>query len=375
MRIVSALLVCAVWLISFVAAGVYRIPVYKDHVSANFSRHYIRSKYEYGQSGAVKLEDYYNAQFYGQIALGTPPQNFQVIFDTGSSNLWIPGKSCRTCTHAKYHSEKSSTYERNGQIYEITYGSGSVKGFLSEDKLTIGGLEVPNQVFGEATNFPDDSINNGKFDGILGMAYPSIAVDKVTPPMQNLMSQGLVNSGVFSFYLPSKSGNEGELMIGGIDSSYFTGEMTYVDLIEDSWWKINVDSISLGGPRVSRSSINAIVDTGTSFLAGPSTQIEKIVSLTGAEDDNGEYKISCESIDKLPKLSFEIDGKIYVLTGEDYVLDFGSDVCILGLTSMEFNEFTQEPFWILGDVFIRKYFTVFDFENNRVGFALLKKAE
>jgi len=100
----------------------------------------------------VPIMDFENAQYYGAIGLGTPVQPFKVVFDTGSSNLWVPSSKCPITNiacdlHNKYYETKSKTYIANGTAFSIQYGSGSMKGFLSEDVLTIGSLTVKGQVF------------------------------------------------------------------------------------------------------------------------------------------------------------------------------------------------------------------------------------
>ena len=130
----------------------------------------------------VALKDFMNAQYFGEIGLGTPPQPFTVVFDTGSANLWVPSARCKgfniACLlHRRYSSAKSSTYSKGGQPFAIKYGSGSMSGFTSVDTLTLGGLSVPNVTFAEATDEPGIAFALTKFDGILGLGYPAISVD------------------------------------------------------------------------------------------------------------------------------------------------------------------------------------------------------
>jgi len=159
-----------------------------------------------GQHGDVIIKDYQNAQYYGDITVGTPGQKFTVIFDTGSSNLWVPTKSCsifNCALHSKFDSSKSSTYIKNGTEFRIQYGSGPVAGYFSQESVTIGGVKVKSQDFAEINDASGLGIGYklGKFDGILGMGFDTISVGGVKSPFHNMMVQGLLDEPVFAFYL------------------------------------------------------------------------------------------------------------------------------------------------------------------------------
>lgn len=206
------------------------------------------------------------------------------------------------------------------------------------------------------------------------MAFPPISVDGVLPPVQNMKKQGLIDHGVFSFYLPSTDGSTGELDLGAIDHSKHSGELFYQPLSSQTYWEITIDSMKLGGSAVSgASNAKATVDTGTSLLAGPTATIKAIADMIGAQSSYfslNEYFLDCSQLSSLPTLSITIGGKDFDLTPSQYVLQVSGE-CLLGMTGIDVPA-PRGPQFILGDVFIRQYFTVFDLDNARVGFAPVK---
>eukprot|EP01027_Heterolobosea_sp_BB2_P020828 GEZU01029746.1.p1 GENE.GEZU01029746.1~~GEZU01029746.1.p1 ORF type:complete len:390 (-),score=165.66 GEZU01029746.1:107-1276(-) len=328
----------------------------------------------------VPVSNTENAQYYGPIALGTPEQQFNVVFDTGSSNLWVPSSKCKltdlACKlHHKYYSSKSSTYVANGTEFEIQYGSGSMQGFLSQDVLNIGGLKVHNQTFAEATAEPGMSFVVAKFDGIMGLAFETISVDHVTPVFYNLVSQGLVSQALFSFFLSNNPANQGEMMLGGINPARYTGPITYVDLTSETYWEFKMDDFLFDGQSQGwcpSTGCKAIADTGTSLLAGPTDVMSALNSKLGATAINGEAVFpNCDVVSSLPDVQIVLNGKQFTLTPDQYVLkvtSLGKTECLSGFMGIDIPA-PIGPLWILGDVFIRPYYTVFDFENARVGFA------
>ncbi|MCJ8749395.1 hypothetical protein PDJAM_G00175910 [Pangasius djambal] len=153
-----------------------------------------------------KLSNFMDAQYFGVISIGTPPQDFTVLFDTGSSNLWVPSIHCSfldlACwLHHRYNSKKSSTYVQNGSKFSIQYGRGSLRGFFSQDTVTLAGLNVQDQLFAEAVQQPGLVFAMARFDGVLGMAYPILSVGNVRPVFDSIMAAKLLPQNIFSFYI------------------------------------------------------------------------------------------------------------------------------------------------------------------------------
>merc|ERR1711966_531339 len=245
----------------------------------------------------------------------------------------------------KYDSSKSSTYVKNGTEFKIMYGSGPVSGIWSDDTVTMGGLTVKKQAFAGVENAGGLGLayGIGKFDGILGLGWDSISVDGVETPFHNLVDAGELAEPVFAFYLGNQK--DGTLVLGGTDKSHYTGDFSYVPLKAEDYWHISLDGVKMNGASQS-SCTSAIVDSGTSLLAGPKDDVAKIAKLAGAT---------------------LIMGKDYTMKKEDYVIQSGS-VCLFGMMGIDVPA-PRGPLWILGDIFMRKYYTVFDWGNKRIGFA------
>lgn len=353
--------------------AVYRIPISKRSNKEVIEGRLLQPKadpmLESGPS-SVKINDFQNAQYYGQISVGTPPQNFNVIFDTGSANLWVPNKKVGLIglLKHKYDSSKSSTYVKNGTEFKIQYGSGPVSGIWSGDKVTIGDLPIKEQAFAEVENAKGLGLayGIGKFDGILGLGWGRISVDGVETPFHNIVDQDSLADKVFAFYLGNSA--PGTLVLGGTDQSHYTGDFTYVPLKAEDYWRIALDDLKINGKSYTTTK-TAIVDSGTSLLAGPKADVTKIAALVGAKPViHGEYSIDCNAA--APDLTFVIGGKDYTFAKKDYVINSGS-VCLFAMLGMDIPA-PNGPLWILGDVFMRKYYTVFDWGNKRLGFALAK---
>ncbi|XP_072310000.1 nothepsin isoform X2 [Eucyclogobius newberryi] len=329
-----------------------------------------------------KIYNFMDAQFYGEISLGTPAQNFSVIFDTGSADLWVPSSYCvsQACaTHRHFKAFESTSFEQDGRSFGIHYGSGQLLGVMARDTFTIGNMTIEKQEFGESVYEPGSTFVFAKFDGVLGLGYPALAEIPGNPVFDNIIAQNKLDQAVFSFHLTKSADgatSDGELLIGGTDKDFYTGEIHWIPVTARSYWQIKIDRIAVQGTSsLCQKGCQAIVDTGTSLIGGPPSEILTLQQLIGASPTSiGEFVLDCARLSSLPHVTFVLNGKEYTMTPQQYVqkeMLGDKTLCFSGFQPVDIMA-AEGPLWILGDVFLTKHYSVFDREHDRVGFASLK---
>lgn len=198
-----------------------------------------------------------------------------VVPDTGSSNLWVYSSGCYAIPclyHKTYDSSKSSSYVKNGEAFDITYGSGSIKGTVSEDNAQFGDAKATKFSFGEVTEVSGASFYASEMDGILGLAYGTISVDKL-PTFVDVDNE---TDKSFSFYLHANP-EESHITMPGHDQAS-DSEFQFHDVIEERYWSLQLKEITVGTEKIpDASKYKAVIDSGTSVLVGPNALVEPMI--------------------------------------------------------------------------------------------------
>eukprot|EP00696_Hemimastix_kukwesjijk_P019857 gnl/Hemi2/9263_TR3231_c0_g1_i1.p1 gnl/Hemi2/9263_TR3231_c0_g1~~gnl/Hemi2/9263_TR3231_c0_g1_i1.p1 ORF type:complete len:408 (-),score=134.64 gnl/Hemi2/9263_TR3231_c0_g1_i1:128-1351(-) len=326
------------------------------------------------QAGVIEdeLVNFKDTQFFGKICIGTPCKPFTVIFDTGSADMWLYSKLCLQpgCQqHHQYDHTESITYTPDGRALMIKYGSGSINGFISNDVVQVGQLQM-QQSFIEVSDVNGKAITKARADGIVGMAFPTLSVDGIPPLFDNAMSKGLLHEPVFSFHLSNTPGQPGSLLMGGIDERYYEGPITWIPLASQSYWEIMMTDVSVNGKRLGLcppSGCKVAVDTGTSLITGPSSGLNQLLASFNLD-------ATCDLLDAFPNVTFHFPQADFTLTPSQYTISYDTnngEHCVMGFMPLDVPA-PRGPLWVLGDVFMRAFYSIFDRGANRVGFAKAK---
>ncbi|KAJ7586100.1 acid protease [Mycena floridula] len=330
-------------------------------------------------------------EWFGSIQVGTPPQNFTVVFDTGSPDLEIPGKNCTdACANQNlFDFDQSSTFlvtdDGNGTFIEFATGGDATPFGIEEwsmtlvqvaDTISVAGLSVPNVTFFLISN-QSQPFSADPYDGILGLFSSPGSF------FQGLIDQGL--PALVSFYITPNATGDAELTLGGIDSSKFNSTMIFAPLVDDGSgaWILNSTAISVNGKTndVLAVTTEMIFDTGTTNVFLPQNLTEAIYALISPEivpnaDEPGAYGIPCDQVDTLPAV---IDFTFNSVSGDPFNLTIPSSELNLGpfkgntsLCQTVFNSWgnlTIPP--VIGGSLFKHYYTTWDSANLTLGFAAI----
>ncbi|KAL4921223.1 aspartic peptidase domain-containing protein [Aspergillus aurantiobrunneus] len=318
-------------------------------------------------------QDGFDYSYFSTVNVGTPGQPVWMMLDTGGANTWFFGSDCTSepCQmHNMFGDNSSSTVEPTTDTFEVGYGSGQVSGNLVKDHLTIANIDV-EMTFGLANKATDD-FKNYPIDGILGLGR-SNDTSLGRPAFMDLVTEKEnLESNIVSFHLSRNSDGEkdGSVTFGGVDQTKFKGDIMYTDVTESSiHWSIPLDDVIVDGKACELIDKSAIIDTGTSYSLIPPKDAEALHALIpGSKQLSDEnYVVPCDST---ATIQFIFSGVGYTMSPKDYIGDSleSGDGCVSNLVA---QAVFGDDVMILGDTFLKNVYSVFDFDNDRIGFAQL----
>ncbi|KAF8176802.1 aspartyl protease [Pholiota molesta] len=346
-----------------------------------------------------------DASYFGSISIGTPPQSFNVILDTGSSDLWLAGTSCTRCDRQTpiFQSAQSSTFQTGpatagnansnaapvlGQQVQINYGSGAVAGLLSSDTVSMGGFTVPNQTFLNVNQLTSGLLD-GAVSGIMGLAFSTIASTGATPFWETLATNGQLANPEMAFWLTRSASAQtqdvpgGVFTLGGTNSSLFSGSVEFLNMPTStpSFWLLSMSKVTIDSQTVQISTGNAAlsaIDTGTTLIGGPTADVAAIkaaVNGTDSQSHAGFFNFPCTS---QLQVSLSFGGSLWPINPLD--MNIGQEpndasLCIAAIfdltqgTNIDSN--SGNPGWVVGDTFLKNVYSVFRSNPPSIGFAQL----
>lgn len=267
---------------------------------------------------------------------------------------------------SKYDAKKSKTYKNYNKTLPLFYGQGRAIGEVSSDSVNIADEQVKDQYF--LSVIKDTDFDNLKADGILGMG-PGYGGSAYPPLMYSMINQKIINESIFSVFLsPDDSDVNSCVLFGEVNLKKYAkkdSEIVYMKTLNDGYWSTRLNSITVKNTKIFQSSYSAILDTGTSLIMGPEHEINQVLKLI-KKGNNCEYKddywfCDCDKTEDYPSIHINLSGNEFEIVPENYILKSSGKCRVLIKADKTLN------MWILGDVFLRRYYTVYDLGNLRVG--------
>ncbi|KAA8909821.1 hypothetical protein TRICI_004354 [Trichomonascus ciferrii] len=300
-------------------------------------------------------------------------QNFSLIVDTGSYYTWVYGANCKSdaCKNRhQYGQNNSSSTKNTTEKFSITYSTGVVKGNVVNDKAQFGGFDTRIN-FGVAQE-AGDTFASFPIDGLLGLSAKDES-EKAPGVITTLKKQGLIDKRVFGINLGRSwdPKDEGGITFGGVDESKYSGDISYtkVESSNSLLWNLPLDGAYLYGKKIDfGEKRSCIVDTGTTLIVMPKDDAKKVhEKIDGMHTDGENYAVPCNTN---VTFEFEFNGKKWAMSSKDFIgpeLDENDGYCATNIQGLDIPN--QSKQWILGDAFLKSVYSVFDMDNQKVGFA------
>ncbi|KAJ2905243.1 putative aspartic-type endopeptidase protein [Zalerion maritima] len=305
--------------------------------------------------------------YFIEIGIGSEKKPIYLLIDTGAGTTWVMSSSCESspcAIHQTFGPPDSDSLTVEDNTFEIHYGSGSVSGVTAKDSFHVAGFSIEFQ-FGLA-NVTSDDFNHFPFDGILGLG---LTKGKSENFVQEMMDEEVLGNNIFGVYLNRASDGDtgGEISFGSLNSDKYTGDITYTKLEDQDGgdWAITLGDFTYNGEEAAVTTTLAYIDTGTSYAFGPKSEVAKIFDLIegSSSEDGVTYTVPCDA-DKEIFVSFS--GKKFGISPKDWISGPNSSGdCTSSIYGIE----VVSGAWLLGDVFLKNVYAVFDADNKRIGLA------
>ncbi|KAF2670776.1 acid protease [Microthyrium microscopicum] len=341
--------------------------------------------------GNLPLESAFNGtdlQWYGTVQVGTPPQDFIIVFDTGSADILIPSVACTPANgcdqKAHFDGSKSSTFNNTGKAWRTGFGTGVgvgvgsaatpfCAGTTASDTVTVAGIAALGQPISLINRQTPTLFESTGIQGIFGMSPGALSTSKSATYFQTLIKQGSVKQAIFSLFLSPKKVGKAEITIGGIDQTKFTGNISYPPQNTAlPYWNVQFQSITVNGKASNVRGQTAIADSGTSNIIAPFADAKAIYALISPNikliDPRGAYGIPCSQIKDLnATITFAFGAGKYTIPSEE--LSVGEYPGMPGTCQTLINSSKDMNGWIIGGSLMKYYYTVWDVGNKRLGWA------
>ncbi|KAI4229325.1 MAG: hypothetical protein L6R36_000978 [Xanthoria steineri] len=329
------------------------------------------------------------------ISLGTDPQEFTVIVDTGSSDLWVNTLQSPICSYedaglcgpaGTYDANSSTTYTYLNSDFNISYADGSsASGDYATDTVRVGQTtqeELTGLQFGIAyqSSFPV---------GILGIGYPANVAQTSTgsgrtyPNLpQLLVNQGIIQSNAYSLWLDDIDSAAGSLLFGGVDTDKFHGSLQTLPVQqmqgEYRHFVITLSGLSLSGGSGRNRSFEqelpaaVLLDSGSTITYLPQQLTDEVYAALGIEVDPlarpGYVDVDCSLAQSEETLNFAFTSVTIAVPMSELVLPGGRRSrtgCMFGIVATD----ADSTVGIFGDTFLRSAYVVYDLDNNEISLA------